>query len=597
MDLQNEKIFNYKKMNKKNLLISVVALIEVILLLIVSTYSWIEKTSSLQILGEGDIDNNTYSIAEMYTANTNYKDKTISLDKYFRASGNVHLVPAKSTDGVNFQFKKLKSGASTTEYRNGNINDKNVNYISFSFKVKAMEKDTEFYFENIPTIKVGGKAISASENNNSVRFAITAGGTTAIYSNSNSSNPTIHSFSEYTYKTDSTAKPLFLVKKDAVDIVTISMWLDESATNYANNPVEVTGFKILAKEKQGFKINAAYAKDCNNTMGEISVTNVISDETKTTATLVATEKEAYRFVGWYKNKDCTGDAANTNMQFNASVTADTTYYAKYEKKIKISVGYVTNCNTYGTVYVTDDTSKTYVYVEKNASVELKYSAKAGYGFAGWYEAEDGLSGKLSGNTVTATADKTYFAKFVPTVTISAGLTDNCTYTMGSVTVDGKTGSADVAKDTKVKLKATANKGYEFVGWFEKSDESGSAVSNSAEYEVTADKTKSYYAKFKKVVYLDLTKVDWEKDGAIIAYHTWDGGNPKWVFMSDNDGDSIYTADYPEGYTGILFARLAPGSTVSNATIWNQTADLRLEDNKNYCTITNMNGGYTWVAYS
>ncbi|MEE1061811.1 MAG: hypothetical protein UH080_08365, partial [Ruminococcus sp.] len=305
--MQNEKNFNYKKMNKKNLLISVVALIEVILLLIVSTYSWIEKTSSLQILGEGDIDNNTYSIAEMYTANTNYKDKTISLDKYFRASGNVHLAPAKSTDGVNFQFKKLKSGTSTTEYRNGNINDKNVNYISFSFKVKAMEKDTEFYFENIPTIKVGGKAISASENNNSVRFAITAGGTTAIYSNSNSSNPTIHSFSEYTYKTDSTAKPLFLVKKDAVDIVTISMWLDESATNYANNPVEVTGFKILAKEKQGFKINAAYAKDCNNTMGEISVTNVISDETKTTATLVATEKEAYRFVGWYKNKDCTGD--------------------------------------------------------------------------------------------------------------------------------------------------------------------------------------------------------------------------------------------------------------------------------------------------
>ena len=97
--------------------------------------------------------------------------------------------------------------------------------------------------------------------------------------------------------------------------------------------------------------------------------------------------------------------------------------------------------------------------------------------------------------------------------------------------------------------------------------------------------------------MNLTNVDWEKDGAIIAYHTWGGGDSKWVFMSDNDGDNIFTADYPEGHTGILFARLSTGSTVSNANIWNQTGDLDLNGTKNCCTITDMNGGCSWGVYS
>ena len=583
-----QRMFFDRKAKSNKILFSFVALVLILSLLLTATYSWVETVSTISIQGKGKVDSAIYTNANMDISSS----ESIDLSKYFKEAGNVHLAPALSHDGVNFQFRKLnRTQDGQPSYRQGNINDKNVNYISFSFKVKAMKKDTEFYFENAPKIKIGDSQI----NDNSVKFAITTGDSTSIYSNSNAS--TVRAFSDYTYKEDYTGKFLFSLEKETTDIVTISMWLDESANNYAGKSVVVTDFKIVAKGKKGIQISADYADECDDTMGTLSVEKTEEGDTLSKAILKVEPKEEYHFVGWFKNKDGSGSAVSSKTEYEVKATADTTYYAKFEKKVKISVSFVKNCEGYGSVYVTDDTTKTYVYVEKNKTVELKYSANDGYGFAGWYQSDDGSGDKLSGNTVTATSDKTYFAKFEPSVTISVGFANNCSNTMGTLTVDGKTGSATVAKDTQVTLKATNKDGYEFVGWFEAPNASGSAVSDDLEYTVSATATKSYYAKFKKVVYLNLTNVDWEKDGAIIAYHTWGGGDSKWVFMSDNDGDNIFTADYPEGHTGILFARLRTGSTVSNANIWNQTGDLDLNGTKNCCTITDMNGGCSWGVYS
>ena len=44
------------KSKRRNLILSVVALIEVLMITCVSAFAWTETTSSLQIIGNGDID-------------------------------------------------------------------------------------------------------------------------------------------------------------------------------------------------------------------------------------------------------------------------------------------------------------------------------------------------------------------------------------------------------------------------------------------------------------------------------------------------------------------------------------------------------------
>ena len=97
------------------------------MILLVSTYSWVETISSIEITNSaGQVDDYTFTNALVGTGE-GFSGQPIDLAKYFRASGNVHMASASSKDGREFFFPQLaKTGSTENKFRKGNIND-NIN--------------------------------------------------------------------------------------------------------------------------------------------------------------------------------------------------------------------------------------------------------------------------------------------------------------------------------------------------------------------------------------------------------------------------------------------------------------------------------------
>lgn len=249
--------------------LSIVALVEVAMILLVSTYAWVETISSIRISNSdkiGKIDTYTYTDA-LVGVGSDYNHQ-IDLSQYFRASGNVHMASASSADGQNFFFPQIaKTGDSSVDsrYRKGGINDKNTNYISFSFKVKSVGKNTDFYFETVPDFKIGDTLLEQ----NQVRIALTVAnedGTspvTKIYSKntvesesvvantngSQSQSVNINAFKDYVFKGESETsnQPLFSVETDKTKLVTLTAWLQDPDTtdDYSGKRLTVSNFSII----------------------------------------------------------------------------------------------------------------------------------------------------------------------------------------------------------------------------------------------------------------------------------------------------------------------------------------------------------------
>ena len=129
-----------------------------------------------------------------------------------------------------------------------------------------------------------------------------------------------------------------------------------------------------------------------------------------------------------------------------------------------------------------------------------------YKFLGWYTEREG--GTKVTATTKVTGDVTYYAQWVydGSATVSANVFDDCK-DMGKVT-GGKMAKAG----TKVTLKATANKGYVFAGWFEYNEEIGDHVpcdSSETDYRnpsyayTVGEDDKTFYAMFKPAEYDDV----------------------------------------------------------------------------------------------
>ena len=135
----------------KGLIISIVILIEVISILMVATFAWVETVSSIKITNANDetiVDTYVFTEAEIGGASG-----TIDLGKYFKQGGDMHLSPASSADGRNFFFPQntaAATGYSANAFRKGNVNDKNTVYMSATFKLRAAT-NTDFYFKQVPT--------------------------------------------------------------------------------------------------------------------------------------------------------------------------------------------------------------------------------------------------------------------------------------------------------------------------------------------------------------------------------------------------------------------------------------------------------------
>lgn len=271
--LKNRLAFGKNKKTRKGFVLTMVALVEVLAISVVSVSAWVETISTITIKAESaQIDNYVYTNADIGSDN-GYSGKTIDLTKYFRAAGGVHLASASSADGENIFFPIKKSGASEFDaksYRCADVNDKNVNYIDFSFNVKVDKTfnadHAEFYLDKVPKITIGDEDVSG----NLVRMAITdtdtqktvvcgsEASTENVVSkvNGDKASEKVYAFSDFLVNSDIVPTELFSVDKGSSKTINIKVWLqdDKATTEYAGKTVSITNVNIVTQNKKGNKV-------------------------------------------------------------------------------------------------------------------------------------------------------------------------------------------------------------------------------------------------------------------------------------------------------------------------------------------------------
>lgn len=519
---KTEKSDNFLgRVSIKTIVLSVVALIQIMLLITGTTFSWVETISSLALTGGGIIDNPVKTVANIGSG-SGY-DKALDLDAYFKKAGNVHLSTCSSADGQNFYFPIV---GDNNNYRQSTVNDRNVNYIGYNLKVvnKEKNKSKDFKFGNIPSIKIGNKEV----DNNRVRIAITVDGVTKIFSNKDDtenvvaatdgklSKTTVNAFDKYTNSDEKVTLPVFSIPANSSKEVKISLWLQDS--NGGNNgDVAVNDFTLVVSKK---RVEVKYGTDSDETMGKISIGSnnqqFCYGEEGTKVPLNAIANPGYKFMGWYKDIDCTIKAPVTDDKFEIGSDSNITLYALFKKTYTVKVIAVTdndeNNHKGGTVKINSGTASNSAIksdVTVGEKVKLTATPKEGYKFMGWYEEGTQITDENPTNVEIDSAkptDRTIYARFEIkkyTVTASAVSEDDDENIQGNKITYGDESKAQVQvivnHGGSVTFKAVPadGSGYVFDGWYsDKACSLANKLSSEESYTVSSVKAdQNIYAKF------------------------------------------------------------------------------------------------------
>lgn len=563
-----------KKSRGKKLLLSVVALVEILLLLVVSTYAWVETVSTIRIYtsnsAEAKVDatptgqflTHAFHRAAISTSATT----DIDLSKMYHESGAFHLAPASSADGKTVFFPHIKTDPVTTDFRKADSSDNMVNYVSFSFKVAAAGY---FVFDQDPTFSFGNSSnlvrVSLQVENGTPKIFSKAVDTSSVVSTiaGGKTATNVRKFSDYL----SSGADYALHTTAANQIVTVRIWIqDPTHTNsatYTGQTLNITNLKLVTAYPVTTyvtlnKTAANSASHASAAAGTVQAGNagaswksVAYVKRNATVDLVATNADPsfYTFKGWGTSASATS-YENSNLSYTtAAITGSTTRYACFTSKIAITATAVlgtttTSSTTYGKVLVAASNSgtpteatSTYNY-DYGATIYLRSVAGSGYTFVGWYNGTGSGATYLSGDanyTISnaATAATTYYARYMknPTITANAvlgsGTTPSATYGTVRVGTSGSyaaTSSASVSYNGGTTLYATPASGYAVDCWYKGTPSSTNFVtdSNGAESisvsSITADTT--YYCSFKKksVVTLYFTLTSAEDN---MTVYTWE----------------------------------------------------------------------------
>ncbi len=236
--------------------LSLVALVEILAIMVISTSAWIESISSIRIYTKGSAKGTVETAKLQQVDLKNNSSTTINLTEYFRPSGGYHLAPASSADGDTMYFKaRMDSGTQT--YRLGSVNDKNVNYISFTVKTKNTAA-VSLAFDQVPTISFGGTALSGNDRK-LVRLAVgDTNGNFTIYSlfdqefdedvingenGTTLANTTVHPFSDFVKGKNR------VVETTANGFLSFNLWIQDPtgarSSVYQNKELTVSNFKLV----------------------------------------------------------------------------------------------------------------------------------------------------------------------------------------------------------------------------------------------------------------------------------------------------------------------------------------------------------------
>ena len=519
---KEDKFFG--RISFRTMALSLVALIQIILLVTGTTFSWVETISSLMLTGDGQIDTPVKTVANIGSGSS-YK-KTLDLDGYFKKAGNVHLATCSSADGQSFYFPIV---GDNTNYRQATMNDNNVNYISYNLKVVNKDsKRKDFKFGNVPSIEIGNEVVT----DNRVRIAITVAGVTKIFSNKTAkeevvgdttggkSETQVNAFSEYTNSTSEVTLPVFSLNANSSENVKVSLWLQDS--NGGNNGVvAVNNFNLVSGDSKKY-VEVKYGTGSNDTMGDISVgtegKKVYYGEKGDTVSLNHTTKTGYKFMGWYTDSACTVKASLTNDKCTIGDEAGYTYFASFKKTYNITAIAVTDnvqSGTGGTVKINSGTASDSAIkndVTIGETVKLTATPKEGYDFVGWFDSVTGgtqVTGENPTNVeidTTNPTDRTFYARFEIkkyTVTASAVSEDDDDNKQGNKITYGDEQKAEVkvivnhGGSVTFTAVPAEDSGYVFDGWYsDKACSSANKLSEKTTYTVSSVKAdKNIYAKF------------------------------------------------------------------------------------------------------
>ena len=517
--LKNRLAFGKNKKTRKGFILTMVALVEVLAISVVSVSAWVETISTITIKAEGaKIDNYVYTNADIGSGD-GYSNKTIDLTKYFRAAGGVHLASASSANGENIFFPIKKSGASefgVDSYRCADVNDKNVNYIDFSFNVKVDKtfkaNHAEFYLDQVPKITIDGENVSG----NLVRMAITdtdTQNTVVCGSNAGDGNVVneadgsevpgeVHAFSEFLVSSESEPTELFRVDRGSSKTINIKVWLqdDKAVTAYAGKTVSISDVNIVTQNKKGNKVYFV-DRTVNDTVKNWTETEKVTFQ-QGSGTPVAMKFNANSHT---YSCDYTPAADNTEVKFTSgSVTwttdmkslnsGDSMYYTAYGDHNSSNAGYGTwgevieisvSSKTADVLPDTGNVSSVYMVPDKNDSyskVRMPFTAdnKKWVGYIAKEKANNmtfsfknnGVNYEIPapnrGNSTlfVVTSATTGYWDPPATITVTASKNDaGAALGDPKVSYDGLTSTTiSVTPGTKVQLKANPNKGFVLKNW-------------------------------------------------------------------------------------------------------------------------------------
>lgn len=613
--LKNRLAFGKNKKTRKGFILTMVALVEVLAISVVSVSAWVETISTITIKAEGaKIDNYVYTNADIGSGN-GYSGKTIDLTKYFRAAGGVHLASASSADGENIFFPIKKSDVSdfgANSYRCADVNDKNVNYIDFSFNVKVDKtfnaNHAEFYLDQVPKITIGGADVSG----NLVRMAITDTDTqNTVVCGSEASNKnvvskaegnqtpeTVRAFSDFVVvNPESEPTELFRVDKGSSKTINIKVWLqdDKATTEYAGKTVSISNVKIVTQNKKGNKVyfvDRTVNEDIKNwTKG---VTFQQGDKTPVTMKF---NENSHTYSCEY-----TPAAGDTIVKFTSgSVTwstdmkslnsGDSMYYTAYGDHNSSNAGYGTwgevieisvSSKTADVLPDTGNVSSVYMVPDKNDSyskVRMPFTADRNkwVGYIAKEKADNmtfsftnnGNTYKISapnrGNSTlfVVTSATTGYWDPPATITVTAG-TNGAGTALGDpkVSYDSlKSTTISVTPGTKVKLEANPKTGFVLKNWVISGT---STVADGIGSDGSFTPTASGNYNFTAVYVESLTFEAYVRtyDGASLSENTNGGsveikcGNQNST-VDSNDGTHI-TLDAVKGSTVTYYAKAKDG---------------------------------------
>lgn len=511
--LKNRLAFGKNKKTRKGFILTMVALVEVLAISVVSVSAWVETISTITIKAEGaKIDNYVYTNADIGSGD-GYSNKTIDLTKYFRAAGGVHLASASSANGENIFFPIKKSGASEFDaksYRCADVNDKNVNYIDFSFNVKVDEtfkaNHAEFYLDHVPKITIDGEnvsgnlvrmAITDTDTQNTVVCGSNAGDGNVVNEADGSEVPEeVHAFSEFLVSSESEPTELFRVDRGSSKTINIKVWLqdDKAVTAYAGKTVTISDVNIVTQNKKGNKVYFV-DRTVNDTVKNWTE-NVTFQQGNGTSVPMKYNANSHTYYC-----DYTPAADGTKVKFTSgSVTwttdmkslnsGDSMYYTAYGDHNNSNAGYGTwgevieisvSSKTADVLPNTGNVSSVYMVPDKNDSyskVRMPFTAdkKNWVGYIAKEKADNmTFSFTNNGNTYkipapnrgnstlfVVTSATTGYWDPPATITVTAGKKDAGD---PKVSYDGLTSTTvSVTPGTKVKLIANPKKGFVLKNW-------------------------------------------------------------------------------------------------------------------------------------